>query len=335
MDFEFAHALRKQGWSLSVGRPATSAVISGELDVFRDLNTGGLDLSPYMGTQFAPDLVSRTSTFSLRAEGVLVSFGSSDVMLTGLLERRRERFDGGFEYMDSRSRPEPTPMSLLTPQTRSINTAYVEVRAPIGSRTWTGVVSDDPGAPSSTSPQTRSVTVPLLELHAAGRFDEYGTQTTSPRVNGRAPAPVEWQTSRFQTVNPTLGLLFRPFSPVAFRANFGTGFVPPSGDQLAPPAQQFLPPGFRDPKRGNEATTGPVDFHAGGNPTLRPERSRSWSAGVALEPDAVRGLQASLDYVVIRKTDDIVSLADLALTNFSLFEQRHPERVTRAAASPK
>lgn len=335
VDFEFAHALRKQGWSLAVGRPATSAVISGELDVFRDLSTEGLDLSPYAGTQFAPALVSRTSTFSLRFEGVLASFGLSDVMLTGLLERRRERFDGGFEYMESSSSGlGPIPTSLLTPQTRNINTAYVQLRAPIGSRTVTRVESDNPGAPSSSPPQTRSVTLPLLELQAAGRFDEYGTQTTSPRVSASSTAPLEWQTSRFQTVNPTLGLWYRPSSAVAFRANFGTGFVPPSGDQLAPPAQQFLPPGLRDPRRGNEPTTGAIDFHAGGNPMLRPERSRSWSAGVSLEPEAIRGLQATLDYVVIKKNDDIVSLADLALTNLSLFEQRHPERVTRAVAGP-
>ncbi len=55
-------------------------------------------------------------------------------MLTGLLERRQERFDGGFEYMDSGLGTDPTPTSLLTPQTRSINTAYVEVRVPIGAR---------------------------------------------------------------------------------------------------------------------------------------------------------------------------------------------------------
>jgi outer membrane receptor protein involved in Fe transport len=55
---------------------------------------------------------------------------------------------------------------------------------------------------------------------------------------------------------------------------------------------------------------------------------------VALEPEAIRGLQASLDYVVIKKSDDIVSPADLAITDFAVFEQRHPERVTRAAVTP-
>jgi len=331
IDLEFAHALSKQEWNLSVGRSAADAVIAGQLDVFRDLGTERLELSPFASTLSSSDLVSRTSTFSLRTQGVLASFRDYEVIFTGLLERRKERFDGGFEYMDSGPGTAPTPMSLLTPQTRSINTAYAEIRVPMGSRAVTRLVPDSKDAPSSLSPQTRSVNVPLVELQLAGRIDQYVTDTTSLRVDARSMAPLEWQTSRFETVNPTLGMLFRPFSQVTFRASFGTGFVPPSGDQLAPPARTFLRSGFRDPKRGNEPTPGRIDFQAGGNPTLRPERSRSWSAGIALEPEALRGLQASLDFVEIRKTDDIVSPADLARMNVSVFEQRHPERVTRSS----
>ncbi len=111
--------------------------------------------------------------------------------------------------------------------------------------------------------------------------------------------------------------------------------MPPSGTNPRRPARTAPAAGLsRSRCAATNRRPGPIDFHAGGNPTLRPERSRSWSAGVSIEPEAIRGLQASLDYVVINKTDDIVSPSDLALMNFPLFEQRHPERVTRAAASP-
>ncbi len=110
--------------------------------------------------------------------------------------------------------------------------------------------------------------------------------------------------------------------------------MPPSGDQLSLPVPRQFPEGsFRDPKRGGEPTD-VLNLQAGGNPALQPEHSRSWSAGLQWRPSRERGPEASLDYVEITKTNDIVNPADLVMTDFALFARLYPKRVERASPAP-
>jgi iron complex outermembrane receptor protein len=170
---------------------------------------------------------------------------------------------------------------------------------------------------------------PWLELQLAGRFDGYRVESAQPRVGLGSPDPVLPVESSFTSLNPTIGLQFWPSAGVSFRWSFGTGFLPPSGDQFAPGTPTvFGPESFRDLRRGNELT-GVVHFRAGGNPDLHPERSRSWSAGVLLKPAGMEGLRFSLDYVRISKVDDIVSPAALFFLDPVQFEIVYPDRVTR------
>lgn len=307
---EYSRTQRMQEWNLSVGRSAVPAVLNGELEVFRDLSTGGLDLDSLKDTLFTPGLVSTTDALTLQAEGTVGA-----VTLQGLLEHRNQRFEGGMEYLRTGS-ADATPASFLPRQFRTIDSAYVELRAPMG-----GVTN----SPSGKEPR--------FELQLAARFDEYATLVSPPRVAASSTTAIESQPSRFRKLTPTVGFQFRPFSQLAFRSSFGKGFVPPSGDQLAPPVpRRFQQGAFHDPQRGNEPTD-VVDLQAGGNPALQPEHSQSWSAGLLLRPARERGLQGSLDYVVITKTDDIVNPADLLMTDFALFARRYPERVTRASVA--
>jgi hypothetical protein len=308
---EYSHASRNQYWRLLVGSSAADAVRAGDLDVFQDLSKTELALAPFAATLFAPELVSRTSAWSIRMAGPLAKLSAGDVTLSGLLERRTERFRGGVEYMGMHA-TDAMALSLLTPQTRTINSAHVQLGAPI---------------------RLAGITQRPIELQLAGRFDDYVTDTAPPRVNAIPTDTVPRRKSRFQTANPTIGAQFHAFTKLAFRGSFGTGFVPPSGDQLAPPVpRRFSQGAFRDARRGNELT-GLVDLQAGGNPSLNPERSRSWSAGAFLVPGTLGDLQLSLDYVEITKSNNIVSPADLAMTNLPLFEARYPQRVTREPAS--
>ncbi len=138
-----------------------------------------------------------------------------------------------------------------------------------------------------------------------------------------------------QNVQSGTGFQYRPFSQVIVRGSFGEGFVPPSGDQLGPPMpRRFQPGAFRRSERGNEPT-GAVDFQAGGNPALDPERSRSWSAGLQLEPARERGLQASLTYMELVKVNVTLRARPIwRLADFALFARWYPDRAKRRLPLP-
>jgi iron complex outermembrane receptor protein len=106
----------------------------------------------------------------------------------------------------------------------------------------------------------------------------------------------------------TVAIRWKPIEDLTIRSSYGTGFLPPAVNQIAPAFtaggaanQQAI-----DPLRGNtRVTTG--DLLTGGNPNLIPERSKSWSAGLVITPRIVPNLRMSVDYVRIRKSDNIVA----------------------------
>ncbi|MEP7246437.1 MAG: TonB-dependent receptor [Gammaproteobacteria bacterium] len=157
---------------------------------------------------------------------------------------------------------------------------------------------------------------PKLEMQVAWRFDTYDTKSTVPVDLFPLTDLMEPVRSSFSSRNPTIGLKFSPWSWATFRGSFATGFLPPSGEQLAPAAPMLYAAGeFHDGRRGNEPTK-ELLFKGGGSRDLRPEHSRSWSAGVVLMPtgvESLEGLRASVDCTKISKFDNFVSPADLFL----------------------
>jgi outer membrane receptor protein involved in Fe transport len=151
--------------------------------------------------------------------------------------------------------------------------------------------------------------------------------TSDPDLVAPAFSPV---TSRFRSTNFTFAGRYSPVEGVMFRASYATGFLPPSVVQIS--SSSFPAPfgiGFRDPQRGNEVISYPLQQIAGtGSTALRPEKSKSLSAGLILTP--VDGLRFSADYTRIRKTDEIGSIPHpFLLANPDLF----PGRVVRGPAS--
>ncbi|WP_395700614.1 TonB-dependent receptor [Aquabacterium sp.] len=117
------------------------------------------------------------------------------------------------------------------------------------------------------------VSVPItkeLEAGAAVRWDDYenvGSSTT-----------------------PKLSLKWRPVKQVLLRGSATKGFRAPSlQDLYLPNTLTVTPPGLSDPDRcpttggGNDCQT-QFSTTIGGNPALKPERSRSATLGLVLEP---------------------------------------------------
>jgi iron complex outermembrane receptor protein len=307
---EYTSSLWTLKWNQPVGISAAEDIATGRLDVLRDTSVEPLDLTPYLQELYTSPLESSSQVTSVRLGGRLFEWSGGSVMLSALLEHRYELFHGGAESVVGGNVSSPEATAFFPQERRSIGSMYAEVLVP-------GWPFDDG--------------VPRVELRLAGRIDWYRADTAPPRVEAGSAEGILRARSSFDSANPTIGFQYRLSAGVRLRWSFGTGFRPPSGDELAPPSPRLFPAGiFRDPRRGYESA-GAVYVLAGGNPALEPEMSRSRSAGVVLEPVPLPGLHFSLDYVQISKTRDIVSPADLVFSDFSRFEELYPDRVTRGA----
>ena len=153
-----------------------------------------------------------------------------------------------------------------------------------------------------------------------------------------APAQIVRPRNDFNSTDPTIGLRYQPLQDVVIRGSFGTGFLPPGVNQLTPNAPNVLPGnllGIVDPFRGNQVPTANIALLSGGNPNLRPEESRSWSAGLIVTPHFVPDLRMSLDYTRIRKRDNIANFtAETGFQGIINSELLFPGHVIRGAVTP-
>ena len=130
--------------------------------------------------------------------------------------------------------------------------------------------------------------IPLLhsfEVRAAGRYDHYSDfgDTENPKISGR----------------------YQPFAneSVTFRASYGTSFQAPSFSALGLTFLNF--PDVLVPATSPNGTpynnAGDLDQLGGGslfvaNPTLKPQTSQNWGAGVIVNPPFLKHLTVSVDY---------------------------------------
>jgi iron complex outermembrane receptor protein len=143
-----------------------------------------------------------------------------------------------------------------------------------------------------------------LEVNGAVRFDHYGGVGSS--------------------TTPKLGIRYTPVREVLLRGSAGKGFRAPSLlDLHAPPTTGVSPAGLSDPERCPTTGSGldcvtQFPITNGGNPNLKPEKSRNLTAGMVLEP--TNNISVALDYFWISLKDTITQnvpaatiLADTAL----------------------
>lgn len=119
------------------------------------------------------------------------------------------------------------------------------------------------------------------------------------------------------TVNPKVGLRFQPFKSFLLRSSYNTGFKAPTLDDLyGPQSVTFASSASNDPVLcpggvPNTAAGGvasrdcasQVQVQQGGNPSLKPEKSKTFTIGVAVEP--LNNLTFSVDYWDIRLKEQI------------------------------
>jgi len=304
-DFTWGTTRRVTAPQPTLSAEATAAIFNGALDVLRDTTAFPLDLEDLLvpSSYTALPFRSRLKDITLRAGGPVGRLPAGAPVLSLAVEKLDEfipdaRQGGGSSpyYYPSRS--------------QSAKSAYAELRVP-----FISAVNALPG-------------VRELDMQIAVRRDEYTVEGVTGFVSVLAPTPIVRATSRTASTNPTLGVRYHPVRDVMLRASYGTGFLPPTVNQLVPSPPATGTSAF-DPLRGNQL----VSFLTvtGGTTDLQPEKSTSWSAGMVLTPHFVPNLRVSLDYTRIEKRDNIVSLtAQQTIDNESIA----PDRVIRGPRLP-
>jgi len=153
---------------------------------------------------------------------------------------------------------------------------------------------------------------PELNLSAAVRYDDYNDVG--------------------DTLNPKLGVTFRPVDSLTLRGSYGTSFRAPTLADKGSPFNQWkpvgsLPFGFVD-ETGTERN---VLYIRGGNPDLVPEEATTWSLGADWEPASVEGLALSVTYYNVDYTDRIATPGNnynaLQLPELAPVVDRNPDQV--------
>lgn len=106
-----------------------------------------------------------------------------------------------------------------------------------------------------------------------------------------------------KSTNYTASLRFQPTREVVLRGSLGTGFRAPTLVDLWQPQTLGSSEQFDDPATGQ--TDLQVNSLTGGNPNLKPEKSRQRSIGIVFQPST--GLAVSVDYFNITVEDIIAS----------------------------
>jgi iron complex outermembrane receptor protein len=173
----------------------------------------------------------------------------------------------------------------------------IEVPASLGSGDIAGLggavsPEDDSRTVSAIFSEVNLPVLKTLELNASGRVDKYSDVGSSS--NGKLSA--RWT----------------PVPRLLLRGAVGTGFRAPTLVELHQPHTVGVSEQFVDPQHAGD---GLVQANAviGGNPNLKPEKSRQLSLGIVASP--VSNLTGSLDFFLIKIKNYITQPAALALVN--------------------
>jgi outer membrane receptor protein involved in Fe transport len=131
------------------------------------------------------------------------------------------------------------------------------------------------------SPQDARPGLHRLELSLAARAEDYD--------------------SFGHVATPKVGIIYDPIADVSLKASWGRSFKAPTLVQRYSGRATYL--WNADEVGGSGYPPGSTLLMSfGGNPALKPERAKTWTASIALHPESLPGLNAELDYFSIDYT---------------------------------
>ena len=171
----------------------------------------------------------------------------------------------------------------------------------------------------------------VLDVNVSGRYDKYS--------------------EGYGRFSPKVGIKFEPIPELALRGTYSQGFRAPTFAEAGPRSQYagFVttnPPGAFCAQHGGSNNNGacvtggnPYNFSYSvgrgfaGNPNLKPEKSRSFTAGAIFQP--ARWFSATIDYYNVKKTDLVANgpLAGAAISAYySVAANAYPSAAAASAA---
>jgi len=188
------------------------------------------------------------------------------------------------------------------------------------------------------------------ERHITAVFAELRVPLIGAKVGGTALNRLELTLADRQehysefgsTNNPQIGLICMPVPALKLRGTYGTSFQAPLLSDLNPVPFEVVPVPEPDPRTAGVTNTLLV---FGGDPSLQPEKARTWTAGLDFTPSSLPGLHGSATYYQITFTGVVTNpQVDIDLSNVLAQEavlgptivQRDPSAATvqQFAASP-
>ncbi|MEY4386735.1 MAG: hypothetical protein RLY20_2018 [Verrucomicrobiota bacterium] len=204
----------------------------------------------------------------VKANGPLFKMPGGDLMVALGVDGRRERYN---DQSDPISASEHV-VSLGASSgagSREAGAAFVELAIPLVGR------------------DNESKLIHSLDLQLAGRMDHYSDFGT------------HW--------TPKIGLKYRPTEEIVLRGSYGQGFRAPSLQELYLGQSTSFLEFIDDQDPASPYYNQPHEYRVinSGNPTLEPETSDNWSAGIVYEPKKVPGLTLSIDWGYIHQKSAI------------------------------
>lgn len=161
-----------------------------------------------------------------------------------------------------------------------------DVRREAFRRSGESLLSTALPVPTATVAAARVIEAGFVELHVP-LIGAANARTLARRLDLSLAGRIEHYGDFGTTANPKVGLAWEPLRGVSLRSSYGTSFRAPNLRELRDPQQYSV----TTLSRGG--TSIPVIQLSGGNPGLQPERARSWTAGVDLDPAAIPALHLS------------------------------------------
>ena len=293
--------LRDFGWARRFECPAVTPI-----DPFADFSAEQYLLPSEVATS-----ENKNTTISGMVDGTLFSLPAGDA-----------RFSFGVEWhrleLSSASAFNIAPADLQTDSvvqtedyeadiSRDQQAFFVEGLVPL--------VGEDMGLPAVQS----------LNLSLSGRYDSYGNVNVNRNltISGEDESLLSEMENQVRDPGADstwgLGLIWTLNDQARIKLNKQTAFVAPQLNQLINVTNPFLPGflGLDDPARPWLFVTATnVQKTGGGNSELKPETSRSLSAGLELTPDFLPGLTANITWHETQYNDKISRFNVLSLDPF-------------------
>lgn len=139
------------------------------------------------------------------------------------------------------------------------------------------------------------VTLPLhkmFELQAAGRYEDYSDEGFKDEVRPKYTAK------------------FKPLSWLVFRGSYSESFKAPDLAYLySSSTTTFTSSQYVDPVSGRKAQ---LENRVAGNPDLEPETTKTFYAGIVIEPQKglLKGLEVSLDWFRFKQSNLLAQMTD-------------------------